>query len=76
MNRPVEILTPEEVELLLGAAGLRSPSGARIRALIAVLYWAGLRLAEALALELRDVDLTEGRLNVRRGKGGVRGSRA
>ena len=68
--RPIEILSPDEVEQLLGAAGLRSPSGVRIRALIAVLYWAGLRLDEALALEQRDVDLTAGRLNVRRGKGG------
>ena len=38
-------------------AGLWSPASVRVRALITVFYWSGLRLAEALALELPDIDL-------------------
>jgi len=41
----------------------------RNRALIAVLWRSGLRVGEALALELRDVDLAAGTLRVRHGKG-------
>ena len=69
-KRPIEPLTPEEVGALIQAASNRGPAGIRNRALIAVLYFAGLRLAEALALEPRDIDLKGGEINVRRGKGG------
>jgi len=41
----------------------------RNRALIAVLWRCGLRISEALALELRDVDLDAGTVRVRHGKG-------
>ena len=57
-------LSPEEVERLIDAART-----ARDRALIACLYYAGLRRAEARALDAGDVDLPGGRLLVRRGKG-------
>lgn len=57
-------LTPGEVRRLIQAA--RTP---RDRALIACLYYAGLRRAEARALDVGDVDLPGGRLLVRRGKG-------
>lgn len=69
-KRPIEVLTPEEVESLLQAASSRGPAGLRNRALMAVLYYAGLRLSEALALLPKDVDLERGEINVRRGKGG------
>ena len=51
------------------ACSSRAPTGIRNRALIAVLYRGGLRIAEALALEPRDVDPARGMLNVRHGKG-------
>lgn len=66
---PAEVLTQREVSLLLRACGARSSTGLRNRALITVLYRAGLRLGEALALEPKDVDTGAGTINVRRGKG-------
>src|ERR671938_84723 len=44
--------------------------GARLRALIVVLWRAGLRIHEALALGEADLDPRRGSLLVRRGKGG------
>jgi site-specific recombinase XerD len=46
--------------------------GARLRALIVVLWRGGLRVPEALALGERDLDPRRGSLHVRRGKGGRR----
>lgn len=69
-KRPIEVLTPEEVEALIQANSNRAPSGIRNRALIALMYYSGLRLSEVLALLPRDVDLAGGEINVRRGKGG------
>lgn len=66
---PPEPLTPDEVRSLVAAASNRSPSGIRLRALIGVLYGAGLRLAEALALKPADVDTQLGILRVLHGKG-------
>ncbi len=50
-----EVLTREEVRALLAACG-RSASGLRNRALLAVLWRAGLRVGEALALRPSDLD--------------------
>lgn len=66
---PPEPLTEVEVDALLRAASPRSASGLRMRGLIAVMYGAGLRIAEALALMPRDVDLAAGTIRVRHGKG-------
>ena len=66
---PIEILTREEVDRLLRACSKRAPSGVRDRALIAVLFGAGLRIAEALALRPKDIDLERGQITVLRGKG-------
>ena len=46
--------------------------GARLRTLIVVLWRAGLRVQEALALGERDLDARRGSLLVRQGKGGRR----
>jgi len=68
-RRPPEVLTEAEVIALIRACSARAPTGVRNRALIAVLWRSGLRISEALALELRDIDLDAGTLRVRHGKG-------
>jgi len=68
-RRPPEVLSEAEAIALMKACSTRAPSGVRNRALIAVLWRCGLRICEALALELRDVDLEVGTVRVRHGKG-------
>ncbi len=68
-RRPPEVLTEPDAIALIKACSSRAPTGVRNRALIAVLWRSGLRISEALALELRDVDLEAGSLRVRHGKG-------
>lgn len=66
---PAEPLTRDEVLQLLAAASNRSTTGIRMRAHIAVLFGAGLRLQESLDLEPRDIDTVAGTVRVREGKG-------
>ncbi|MGH2862096.1 MAG: tyrosine-type recombinase/integrase, partial [Solirubrobacteraceae bacterium] len=68
-RRPPEVLSEAEAVALLKACSTRAPTGIRNRALIAVLWRSGLRISEALSLELRDVDLKQGTIRVRHGKG-------
>jgi len=68
-RRPPEVLSEAEAIALMKACSTRAPTGVRNRALIAVLWRCGLRISEALALELRDVDLEVGTVRVRHGKG-------
>jgi len=68
-RRPPEVLSEAEALALIKACSTRAPTGVRNRALIAVLWRCGLRISEALALELRDVDLEAGTVRVRHGKG-------
>jgi len=68
-RRPPEVLAEAEAIALLKACSTRAPTGVRNRALIAVLWRCGLRISEALSLELRDVDLEAGTVRVRHGKG-------
>jgi len=68
-RRPPEVLSEAEAIALLKACSSRAPTGVRNRALIAVLWRCGLRISEALALELRDVNLDAGTVRVRHGKG-------
>lgn len=67
-----DVLSVPEVTRLLAAAAARatSPAGARDRALVEVLYGTGLRRAEALALDLGDVERDTREVVVRAGKGG------
>ena len=66
---PAEVLTPDEVKALIRSCSSRAPTGIRNRALIALLYRAGLRLGEALALKPKDVDTDQGTVTVLHGKG-------
>ena len=66
---PPEPLAENEVQELLRACSRDAPTGVRNRALIAVLYRAGLRLSEALALFPKDLDLASGTARILHGKG-------
>ena len=66
---PVEVLTQREVLALMAACSARAPTGVRNRALIAVLWRAGVRISEGLALAVKDVDREAGTLAVLHGKG-------
>ncbi len=64
-----KFLTVEEVEALLRAPDPAKPAGVRDRAMLEVLYGAGLRVSELAALKAAEVNLGDGFL-VCRGKGG------
>jgi site-specific recombinase XerD len=61
----------EEIIAVMRAAG-DGPEGVRLRAVIVVLWRAGLRISEALALRESDLDRHRGAVLVRAGKGGKR----
>lgn len=64
--------TVEEAVAILEACRVDRVTGRRQRALIIVLWRAGLRISEALALNEQDLDARDHSLVVRRGKGGKR----
>ncbi len=59
----------DEVEAMVGAAGGEAPLEVRNRALVELVYSCGLRSAEAVGLDLVDVDFEQEAVHVR-GKGG------
>lgn len=65
---PPEPLTRGEVMALIEANGARSPTGVRNRALLWLLYRTGLRITEALNLQVKDLERPK--LRVLCGKGG------
>ena len=65
-----EVLTPDEIEKLLTACG-GGALGARNRAIIMMLWKAGLRRAELCDLVPADLNWRENKVRVRNGKGGV-----
>jgi site-specific recombinase XerD len=70
---PADPPTVEEIIAVMHAAGDENDGDAvRLRGLIIVLWRAGLRISEALALSESDLDLHRGAILVRRGKGGKR----
>jgi integrase/recombinase XerD len=71
-RREIDILTQDDVRALMAACSRRSPTGVRNRALIALLYGSGLRIAEALALKPKDLDLQRLGVTVHSGKRGKR----
>lgn len=61
----------EEIIAVMRAAG-ESAHGARVRALVVILWRAGLRINEALTLAETDLEPRRGSVLLRRGKGGKR----
>jgi integrase len=68
---PADPPTVEEIVAVMRAAG-DGRHGCRLRGLIVVLWRAGLRIHEALALNESDLDHRRRALRVRRGQGGRR----
>lgn len=69
---PAEVIPREEVIRLLAACSSRAPTGIRNRALITVMYRAGLRISEVLNLMSRDLDSKACAITIMSGKGGKR----
>lgn len=69
-SRPLpDVLDMEEVERLLGLPETETPFGLRDRALLESLYATGMRVAEASALSLTDIDWRAGEARIVSGKG-------
>jgi integrase len=68
---PADPPTVEEIVAVMRTVG-DGADGRRLRALIVLLWPAGLRISEALALQESDLDPIRGAILVRRGKGGKR----
>jgi integrase len=71
LRHPADPPTIEEIVAVMRHAG-DDRHGRRLRALVVVLWRAGLRIHEALSLNEPDLDHRRGSLLVRRGKGGRR----
>src|SRR4051794_21531128 len=71
LRYPADPPPVEEIIAVMRRAGA-SAHGLRTRALIVLLWQAGLRISEALALAESDLDRTRGAVLVRHGKGGKR----
>jgi len=67
---PRSILTHAEIRRLLAQPNTSLREGIRDRALLELLYSTGIRIGEAIALTVYDVDLGAGLLKVQSGKGG------
>ena len=59
-----KVLTRDEVRALLDAPNIRYPTGLRNRCMLEVMYRAGLRVGELVALKPRDVDLKSGVIRI------------
>jgi site-specific recombinase XerD len=71
LRYPPDPPSVEEIIAVMHACGSR-PEGVRLRAIMVVLWRAGLRISEALALSESDMDRRRGAVVVRAGKGGKR----
>jgi integrase/recombinase XerD len=69
LKLPAEPLTADEVKLLIRACSKRAHSGIRNRAMIVVLYRAGLRVSEALNIMPKDINLEASAIRILHGKG-------
>jgi integrase len=73
LRYPADPPTVDEIVAVMRAAG-ESADGMRLRALIVVLWRAGLRISEALTLAESDLDLDRGAVLVRHGECRIRHS--
>jgi len=71
LRYPPDPPTVEEIVAVMRVAG-ESPEGVRLRAIVVILWRAGLRISDALALNETDLDPSRGSLVVRHGKGDKR----
>jgi integrase len=71
MRYPPDPPIVDEIVAVMRAVG-DEPDALRLRALIVVLWRAGLRISEALALQESDLERSRGTVLIRRGKGGKR----
>lgn len=67
---PRDILTVEEMRVLLSTPSMQTPLGVRDRVVLELLYSTAVRVAELCGLDVADVDLDAGLAHVREGKGG------
>ena len=67
---PSHILSLDNIDALMNSADISMPEGLRDRAIMEVLYSSGLRRKECADLLLTSIDLRQGTVFVRAGKGG------
>ncbi len=67
-ERSLDLITPQELDRLLGAPDTATERGLRDRALLELLFSTGLRVSELCSLSIDDVDLSRDEFSVR-GKG-------
>ncbi len=66
---PQHLLSTDEVELILNHVDITAPLGLRNRAMLETLYSTGIRRQELSQLAINDIDLDQGMVMVRQGKG-------
>jgi len=66
---PSRALSPDEVRLLIKRIPDRRPTGKRNKALFYLMYAGGIRISEALALKVSDIDMKTGIVFIGHGKG-------
>lgn len=66
---PTNILTPNEVELVINQTDLTQEFGVRDRAMLETFYSTGIRRSELMNLKVFDLHMAKGTLAVRKGKG-------
>ncbi len=66
---PLYVPSREEIERVMAQTLLHGEKGIRDRAILETLYSTGIRRAELVALKLYDLDIPQGALLVRQGKG-------
>jgi integrase/recombinase XerD len=66
---PAHVLTREDIERVMARTALHGELGVRDRAMLETLYSTGIRRSELIGLKLYDLDVRNGTLYVRAGKG-------
>src|SRR5580658_6263815 len=66
---PTHILSAEDIEAVMAQTQVHGDFGLRDRAILETLYSTGIRRSELINLKLYDIDVKNGSLMVRRGKG-------